>query len=113
MHQPASADVIRVEPGPLRGVLSHRATPERPAERLSGRRKGAPVAAGAWGAAYDALRAHHGSAAAVSRLMGASKRAASDWGRRAKRPTPERQAQLLELAAQLPGADGDAESKAA
>ncbi len=111
MHQLASADVIRVEPGPLRGVLSHRATPERPAERLSGRRMHGGVADSEWGAAYDALRAHHGSASALARVVGVSSKSASDWGRRTKRPTPERQAQLLELAAQLPGAD--AESKAA
>ena len=82
-------------------VLSHRPTSERPVGALSGRRMHGGVPDPQWGAAYDALKAHHGSAAAVGRLVGVSDRTASDWGRRRKRPNPERQAQLLELAKEL------------
>ena len=63
--------------------------------------------------AWAEIVRREGSAAAAGRLLGVGQPTASRWTSGRRKPQPQAQQRIVDLAAQLGGAQGDAEQRAA
>ena len=97
-------------------VLSPRPQAKRPAQRPAGPRPLRPADASdvvGWRDAWAEIVRREGSAAAAGRLLGVGQPTASRWTSGRRKPQPQAQQRIVDLAAQLGGAQGDAEQRAA